>query len=363
MINAVFICADIYVLLHDDILLIFVSRDVVEALAGKFIEDIWIFYLYGYIIRRSIALKTLKQKRARRRSNKRMLRDLVRDKLLTIMNTKAYTQFNPEQLLTLEHELKVYMKSGDSALTEGNYFFLMEMLFYVLVYRSQDVDAQVIYNTLRDRLGESSYKMVIMKATLLQINGDDKGAIEFLENLLEEDLEYETNFVTYVSIAKKLIAIKASSKSLNQEAILKELMALTDKFPLDTELWWYASEIYFEMGQFEKTRYCLEQVLCITPFNYACFAKLSETLYYEALRSKKQVKAELLGKALNNALRSVELSELYLKGWALVNVISREMGRSKQDDLVKLSQSKLKEISKKSNNEDKITAKLILNKI
>ena len=276
---------------------------------------------------------------------------------------RAYTQFNPEQLLKLENELKIYMKSGDSALTEVNYFFLMEMLFYVLVYRNQDVDAQVIYNTLRDRLGETSYKMVIMKATLLQINGDDKGAIEYLENLLKDDLEYETDFVTYVSIAKKLIAIKASCRELSQEGILKELVALTDKFPLDAELWWYSSEIYFEMGQFEKARYCLEQVLCITPFNYDCFGKLSETLYYEALHSKKQVKDDLLNKALKNALRSVELSELYLKGWALVYVISNRMGRGKQNDLIKLSTSKLKEVSTKSNNKDKITAELVLNSI
>ncbi|CAI4044174.1 hypothetical protein N7582_003230 [Saccharomyces uvarum] len=291
-----------------------------------------------------------------------MMKDLVREKLLTIMNTKAYTQFNPEQLLKLENEVKIYMKSGDSALTEGNYFFLMEMLFYVLVYLNQDVDAQVIYNTLRDRLGESSYKMVIMKATLLQINGDDKGAIEYLEKLLKDDLEYETDFVTYVSIAKKLIAIKTSSKHLNQEAVLQELVKLMDKFPLDAELWWYANEIYFEMGQFEKARYCLEQVLCITPFNYVCFGKLSETLYYEGLRSKKQVKSELLDKALKNALRSVELSELYLKGWALVNVISREIGDSKSK-LIKLSESKLREISTKSNSKDKVTAELILNKV
>ncbi|EJS43069.1 YJR088C [Saccharomyces arboricola H-6] len=292
-----------------------------------------------------------------------MSKNLVREKLLTIMNTKVYTQFNPEQLVELENELEIYLKSGDSGLTEGNYFFLMEMIFYVLVYLNQDVDAQVIYNTLRDRLGESSYKMVIMRATLLQINGDDKGAIEYLENLLKDDLEYETDFVTYVSIAKKLIAIKTSSKDLNQEAVLKELVALTDKFPLDAELWWYTGEIYFEMGQFEKSRYCLEQVLCITPFNYTCFARLSETLYYEALRSKKQGKLELLDKALKNALRSVELSELYLKGWALVNVISRELGRGNKNDLVKLSESKLKEISTKSNTKDKITAELILNKI
>lgn len=91
--------------------------------------------------------------------------------------------------------------------------------------------------------------------------------------------------------------------------------------------------------------------------------RLSETLYYEALRSKKQTKTELLEKALKNALRSVELSELYLKGWALVNIISRELGRNKQNDLIKLSASKLNEISAKSNNKDKITAELILNKI
>ena len=38
--------------------------------------------------------------------DKTMLKDLVREKLLTIMNTKAYTQFNPEQLLLQMHVLQ-----------------------------------------------------------------------------------------------------------------------------------------------------------------------------------------------------------------------------------------------------------------
>ena len=58
----------------------------------------------------------------------------------------------------------------------------------------------------------------------------------------------------------------------------------------------------------------------------------------------------------------MELSELYLKGWALVNVISREIGDSKSK-LIKLSESKLREISTKSNSKDKVTAELILNKV
>lgn len=285
----------------------------------------------------------------------------TRERFLTIMTTQLYTQFDAGELQTLHDELKHYMKSGDPDLSQSAYLLLMEMLFYVNVYLSKDIDAEVIYNTLRDRFGENSPKLYVMKATLLQINENDKAAIDFIENLTEERLEYDTDSMSYVLLQKKLLSIMA--RSHNKEWLLRQLTSLLEKFPLDAEIWWFAGEIYFELGQFERAAFCYEEIICIMPFNYVAFGQLAETLYYKALRvDKSQAKIRsTLQQSLNNALRSVELSEFYLKGWSLIAIISAKLDSKKQ--LINLARSKLQEISNSSNSKNKATADLILKHI
>lgn len=277
------------------------------------------------------------------------------------MSTQLYTQFDTEELQELHDELKLYMKSGDPDLSQSAYLLLMEMLFYVNVYLNRDIDAEVIYNTLRDRFGENSPKLYVMKATLLQINENDQAAIEFIETLTKETLEYDTDSVSYALLQKKLLSITA--RSHNKEWLLRQLISLVEKFPLDAEIWWFAGKIYFELGQFERAAFCYEEVICIMPFNYVAFGQLAETLYYKALRvDKSQAKIRgTLQKSLNNALRSVELSEFYLKGWSFVAIISAKLDNKKQ--LVNLARTKLQEISNSSNSKNKATADLILKNI
>lgn len=235
------------------------------------------------------------------------------------------------------------------------------MLFYIDVYLSKDVDAQVLYNTLRDRFGEDSPKLYAMKATLLQINDGDQIAIEYIEKMLNEKLEYDTDSVSYVLLQKRLIAIKAPAH--NNEWLLSQLLELSEKFPLDSEIWWMLGNTYMELGQFESASYCYEEVVILLPFNYVAFAQLAEALYYKANRvDKLQAKVNsTLQMALNNALRSVEISELYLKGWCFIAKITSLLNEKKE--LRNLSLSKISEIAKYSNKQDQVTAKLILNKL
>lgn len=277
------------------------------------------------------------------------------------MGTTLYTQLDGIELQELHSELKLYMGSGDPGLSKSAYLNLMEMLFYINVYLSRDVDAQVLYNTLRDRFGEHSPKLYAMKAVLLQINESDQAAIDFIEKMTNEKLEYDTDSVSYVLLQKRLIAIKA--KQHDKEWLLHQVLGLSEKFPLDAELWWFAGNIYLELGQFESATYCYEEVVILLPFDYVAFAQLAETLYYKALRvDKSQVKARTtLQSSLNNALRSIEINELYLKGWSFVAQICSQL--DDKAELLKVARSKLKQISESSNPQNKVTAELILNKL
>lgn len=282
-------------------------------------------------------------------------------RLLTIATTKLYTELEAGELHDLHDELVSYTNGLESAVSESAHLTLMEMLFYVKVYLSKDVEAQVIYNTFRDRFGEHSPNLYVMKATLLQINESDQYAIAWIEKMIKEFLEYDTDQVSYLVLQKKLLSIKA--RSHDKEWLLSEVLSLIEKFPLDPELYWFAAKIYTEFGQFDRAGYCYEEVLCIMPFNYAAFGQLAESLYYRALKVEKSStkSRDILQSALENALRSVELSESYLKGWSFVAMISKKL--DDRDKIFKMARCRIQKIADSSNPKNKATATLLLNNL
>lgn len=288
--------------------------------------------------------------------------DAIRGRFLSICTSKVYVQFEAKELRELYDDCKKYMKLRDPSLTQAQYLSLMEMLFYLAIYLCQDVEAQVLYNTFRDRFGENSPRLYGMKCALLQVNEGDSAAIEFIVQLIKQRLEFDTDSISYLLLQKKFISIKA--KDHDREWTIRQLLNLIESFPIDPEIWWFAAENYYELGQFERAAYCLEEVIQMTPFNYVAFAKLSEVLYYKSIRADKPAaKAKVtLQNALNNALRSVELSENYLKGWSLVALTSSKLdGKS---EILQLAKSKLQLISSDTNNpQNKVTAELVLQNI
>lgn len=282
---------------------------------------------------------------------------LVRERLLTIATTKLYTQLEPAELQSLQLELKLYLDSGDPSLSQSACLTLMEMLFYLDVFLNLDVEAEVIYKRFRDRFGEDAPSLYVMKSTLIQINEGDQAAVDYIEKLIKDLLEFDTDTLSYLLLQKRLISIKG--RAHDGQWVLKEVCNLIEKFPLDPELYWYAGELYAEFGQFDRAAFCYEEVLLIMPFNYVAFGQLAESLYYKAIKSEKSGKSrDTLQKSLENALRSVELSENYLKGWSFVATVADKLNDKKE--LKKLAFRKINEIARSSSPRNKVTAELIL---
>ena len=173
----------------------------------------------------------------------------IRERFLTIMSTRLYTQLEPQEVLDLHDELERYLRRGDAGLSEPQSLSLVEMLFHLSVYLGYDVNAQVLYGTLRDRLGERSPRLYVMNATLKQINESDVEAIKYLEKLLAEEYEFDSDPATYGLLAKKLLAIKwelARAAGQGNNTLMKELVTLIEKLPLDPELWWYLGDLYVQ---------------------------------------------------------------------------------------------------------------------
>ena len=298
----------------------------------------------------------------------------VRQRLLTINNTRAYVEFDPRGTVQLYNETERYLKYGDTQLTSEQRLSLMEMLFYLAIICSEDVEAQVIYNQIRDTLGDESCKLQVMKATILQFNDSVEKAIKYLEDLIREEYEYDTDMASYTVLSKKLLTLKMyynyDNKKNNEnksskkywDTWIKEINILIEKSPLDPELWWFLAKIYESNKQFEYAIHCLQEVLLIMPFNYIAFAKLAEVYVYHSMNINinHEDRMEILKFALENALRSVELSETFLKGWVLVKIICERLKDEDKTRLIKLANKKLKQIENNSNDYDKFVANYIL---
>ncbi|SCV02489.1 LAME_0H01684g1_1 [Lachancea meyersii CBS 8951] len=283
--------------------------------------------------------------------------DLVKERYLAIQSTKHYTQASPEEIVTLWTQLKAFLGAGNHAMSEIEYMSLTHMLFDLSIYVDKDVEAETIYKTFRDRFGPNSPYLFVMRATLMQVNEGDKKAEDYLTRLLKEYLDDETDIIAYPLVSKKLLAVQR--KSLSSEQYVAKLLDLVENFPVDGEAWYALAQCYVELGQLNQATFCLEEVLCISPFNYFVFAELSEVLYYTAGKEPKN-KKPLLQQSLNNALRSVELSELYVKGWSFAGMASKLLGNSK---IQGLSKKKLTQITEKGNTIDAATAKKVLQHI
>lgn len=297
----------------------------------------------------------------------------TRQRLLTINNTKAYTAFGPGETVQLYNETKGYLThQRDSQLSAVQHLALMEMWFYLAVYCSEDVEAQIIYNKVRDQLGDASCKLQVMRATLIQFNESPQASIKYLETLLREEYAFNTDMVSYAALAKKLLSMRMYCQTNdNKSGWIKQINTLLEKCPLDPELWWFLAQLYESTQQYDNSVHCIQEVLLVMPFNYVAFAKLAEIYTYQAMATKRnhQEKVAVLQLALDNALRSVELSELYVKGWVLVKSISEKLEKefavassegANKKILIKLAQKKLEEIKINANDNDKHIANYIL---
>ncbi|AMD22994.1 HHR225Cp [Eremothecium sinecaudum] len=283
--------------------------------------------------------------------------DHIRARFLALCITHQYVTLPADETVQLHKELDNYLKLGDPKLSEVDFMSLCEMLFYLKVLVNDDIEAEVVYRRISDRLGENSPKMHVMKATLLQITEGDLKAVTYLKRLRDEVLEFDTDSADYLFIEKKILAIERAT--LSQEVYIGKMLSLLEKFPLDGELWWALASEYSSIGQFDKAAYCLEEVIVIAPFAYNVFAKLGEVLYYSATCGKKLNKV-VLQEALDNCLRAVELSETCLKAWSFIAVISDKL---KKRELSDLSCRKLKEIELTGNPQDIETARFILDSL
>ncbi|KAL6937926.1 hypothetical protein ACO0RG_004451 [Hanseniaspora osmophila] len=273
----------------------------------------------------------------------------IKEKLLSIQATGYYKQLEPKEIKDVYTQCKTFMKFYEHTLTPIEQYAIMELVFHLALYMSEDLECEKIYKSFFDKFGNNSPYMHYFRSLLQQINNFkkiDTGAAEdsmvvekSIESLIEEILEVETDQIDYLIMCKRFLSMKR--QSISKEIWIKIATGLIEKFPMDTEMWYQLGCDYFELSNFDQAIYCLEEVILLTPHNFVAWSKLGEVYYYKSLsiddnnskiKEKTKEKNFLLNESLNRFLKSVEYSENFMKSWCYITVICNKLLSQKNSD-------------------------------
>ncbi|KAK9459043.1 uncharacterized protein V1516DRAFT_680774 [Lipomyces oligophaga] len=247
----------------------------------------------------------------------------------------SMTKDEVEELYTQSYNFIIAGRQPRSVDSTELYSFI-ELHFYLALITCHDNEAATVLTTLSDRFGESSPRIGVMKALLIEATESFDKALDYLNGRPDTEL----------GATKRRLAIMratATSASLNA-GYIKELNTVLDTFPSDGETWAELAQAYIDVGMYAQGLFALHEVLLLFPLAYNINAWIAEVTMKFAETLKDQGSGgvsteEKYAEAVKFALRSVELCDDYVRGWSGVLVGSSkllDLGKNVDKDLYKM---------------------------
>lgn len=248
---------------------------------------------------------------------------LSKQRYLAILSSGVFASFSPEKLNKLHQEVGDYLNgySGQLDLTER--FNLYELQFYLALLTNHDVEAKSYLDRINDQFaGKPSQKIMVLRLMYYEACGDMKAAVNALGDSADE-----------LRASRRLATFSRTKQdgSPNVAEYIKNLNYYLNLQPSDSLAWAELGDQCNKVGHYDKAAFCFSEVLLQEPNAYNIFYKVGLNLYYQFLQDyqdkndkKDKVLASLalLENARDNFLRSVEISDTYVKSWVGVYVVS-----------------------------------------
>ncbi|CCE79977.1 Piso0_003070 [Millerozyma farinosa CBS 7064] len=279
--------------------------------------------------------------------------EALKDKLLNISYSGVYAQFHPEQLLDLYNEVSNFLSINSDSIDVTELFNLTELRFYLAILTHHDVDSKACLDRLTDQFGrDRSQRIKILQSIYLEAMGDNEGA-KLLLNGDPDELDLSRRLVTF------------SRNSSDPEEYIACLKFYLDVQPSDLITWAELADQYQQLGHYERAIFCLQEIIQQEPFAYNIFYKIGLNYYYlycrefsPKLEKKDKVleSANILRKARDHFLRTIEICETYSKAWLGIYLVTKapinDVLRAKYKDNSAMGQllsenDKLREVSAK----------------
>ncbi|GME90832.1 unnamed protein product [[Candida] boidinii] len=290
----------------------------------------------------------------------------IRDQLLTLHRTGKFTRLNNNEI-DLYYQLNkdfLNYNSNNNKITEFEKFTLYELQFYLSIFKNEDIEAKIILDKLNDKFdSNNSERLIILKSIYLESISNLKDEKETIRQVIQflKDSQFEiiksinkskatnvtslktnSNVKDLVKINKRILIL--SKNLLNRNEYIVKLNEFLNDFPSEFDIWYELSINYEILNQFDKSIYCLQEILLNLPFNYNLIFKIGE-LYFKIYLQNKNFKSLIY--SIKNYIRVLELCENNFK--SLVNLnksIDLLISLNKSDKSIELSDTDLKNYEK-----------------
>lgn len=249
---------------------------------------------------------------------------LAKQRYSAILSSGVFANFAPPKLAALHREVGDYINSQGNGLELADQFDLYELQFYLALLTNHDVEAKSYLDRINDQFaGKQSQKVMILRLMYYEACGDMSTAVDALGDSPDE-----------LRASRRLATFSKNKQdgSENLPEYIKNLNYYLNLQPSDSTAWAELGDQYHAVGHYDKAAFCFKEVLLQQPHAYNIFYKVGLNLYYQFLQGysdkldkKDKILAglDLLEHARDVFLRSVEISETYVKGWIGVYVVSQ----------------------------------------
>lgn len=292
---------------------------------------------------------------------------IVKEKLLAIHHTGLFINFPPQKIDEVYHELKLFLEVNSDTLALNDLYDLYEFHVYLSLITDHELEAKSYINRLSDQFDEQkSERIKLLMSLYLESEGNKEQAMEILVQDKNE-----------LTLSRRLTTFKRQEGG---EAYINTLIKYLDLQPTDVLAWSELSEEYYKLGHYDKSIFCLKEILLQEPLNYLVFYRIGMLNYYLYLQNnnqaliKKDKLVELVNyliNARNNFLRTIEICQDHKESWLGVYLVSKikfeekfnkmniksltdfntdttkilELAKAKVVDLNNISEAQLQEIS------------------
>ncbi|KAK6456993.1 uncharacterized protein RJT20DRAFT_127107 [Scheffersomyces xylosifermentans] len=249
---------------------------------------------------------------------------LLKNKLLLVASSGAFANFSPEQVKEYNDELEHFLLVSTDSLDSIELFNLYELEFYLALISKNDIKAKSVLDRLLDQFGSNkkSQRIKLLQSLFLEATGERDQATKLLEKNPDEML-----------LSRRLTTFSRNNDDeKDNEDYIYNLIFYLDLQPSDLVTWAELGDEYSKIGHYDKAIFSFKEILLQDPYAYPVFYKVALNYYYNFLQEEKNLKterkdklvelSELLINARDNALRCIEICDVYAKSWLLIYIIS-----------------------------------------
>lgn len=248
---------------------------------------------------------------------------LTKQRYQRLLSTGVFVRYSPERLDQLHKEVRLFLEAHSGSLDASELFDIYELQFYLLLFTHHDVEAKLYLDRFNDQFGgKKSQKLAIMRSMYYEAIGENDLASKMLQDDPDE-----------LRSSRRLMTLSRRKEDGLEDTAgyIKSLNFYLTLQACDAMAWAELGEVYHSVGDYEKAVYCFKEVLLQEPNAYNIFYKAGMSLYYQllAITAEKLSRKDMLQKALpvlehsrDCFLRSVEISESYVKGWVGAYIVT-----------------------------------------